>query len=453
MGNQGHAFLDYGELFGSLIACQDCIVSGSHGDFVRGEGKREILLGCMGVGGVIHAWVMGRCLDVPSLIKYSSGTSYPVPIHRRTYTLASTLTGPLLISLLFFWVLTFGRPSSVLAWDIIPQLYLLFLLLFFLIPHKRLSPSGRARFLVTLLRISVGSIAEAQDGKFGDILLADALTSYAKVLGDVFVSGCMFFTKGKSSTGRPDRACGGEWVVPVVIAVPYAIRLRQCLTEYYRVRRSPRRGQQQGWGGQHLANAAKYASAFPVVVFSALQRGHDPEWFWLSEKGLYRLWLLSILLNSLYSFYWDIAKDWDLTFFSSLRALFSSSSSSSSPMSPTSPFSPRHHPTHLSSPTSPFPSSSYPFGLRPQTHIHSPALYYIAIALDFLLRLTWSLKLSPHLVHWNGLEGSVFLLEIAEVGRRWVWIFFRVEAEWVRGRSMGVGIEGPEEWVLGELPR
>ena len=57
-------------------------------------------------------------------------------------------------------------------------------------------------------------------------------------------------------------------------------------------------------------------------------------------------------------------------------------------------------------------------------------MYYTAIVLDFILRMTWSLKLSPHLDHWNDLEGGIFGLEVLEVARRWVWIFFRVETEW-----------------------
>ena len=50
--------------------------------------------------------------------------------------------------------------------------------------------------------------------------------------------------------------------------------------------------------------------------------------------------------------------------------------------------------------------------------------------MDFVLRCTWSLKLSPHLDHFNDLEGSIFIMELLEVGRRWIWIFFRVETEW-----------------------
>ena len=184
-----------------------------------------------------------------------------------------------------------------LAWDFIPQSYLFLLFLLFLIPYKRLSPNGRFRFLTTLKRISVGGIAETQDGKFGDILLADVLTSYAKVLGDLFVSLCMFLSSGKSSTDKPDRACGGQYIVPIIIGIPSLIRLRQCLIEYSRVRNNPT--QYSGWGGQHLANALKYSSAFPVIILSALQRGYDPNKIGLSETGLFRLWYVShFVLNS-----------------------------------------------------------------------------------------------------------------------------------------------------------
>lgn len=50
--------------------------------------------------------------------------------------------------------------------------------------------------------------------------------------------------------------------------------------------------------------------------------------------------------------------------------------------------------------------------------------------MDLMLRCTWSFKLSPHLDHFNDLEGGIFLMELLEVFRRWIWIFFRVETEW-----------------------
>ena len=108
------------------------------------------------------------------------------------------------------------------------------------------------------------------------------------------------------------------------------------------------------------------------------------------------------MVNSLYSFYWDVARDWDLTLFSSNR----------------------NHPEQ-------------PYGLRRVRFFDMPQLYYAVIAVDLLLRCSWSLKLSVHLEHFNDIEGGIFLLEIMEVCRRWMWVYFRVETEWVRLRASG----------------
>jgi EXS family len=77
-------------------------------------------------------------------------------------------------------------------------------------------------------------------------------------------------------------------MVPLVISIPSLIRLRQCLIEFSRAQKYPRAS--SGWGGQHLANALKYATAFPVIILSALQRGYDPATVLLSEASLFRLW-------------------------------------------------------------------------------------------------------------------------------------------------------------------
>ena len=208
--------------------------------------------------------------------------------HYSTYRLASVLSFPLAASILLFWAITRGDRHAALQWQLLPQSYLLLLVICFLVPLRRMSHSGRQRFLRTFRRISLGGLAEVQDGKFGDILLADVLTSYAKVLGDFFVSTCMLFDSKTTSTAKPNRGCGGIYLVPVIISIPSIIRLRQCLIEYLRVRRHPTTS--SGWGGQHLANALKYSSAFPVIILSALQRGYDPKQFYMSEAGLFRLW-------------------------------------------------------------------------------------------------------------------------------------------------------------------
>lgn len=98
----------------------------------------------------------------------------------------------------------------------------------------------------------------------------------------------------------PDRGCGGAYLVPLLLAYPYVVRLVQCVVEYKRVRDnikdSPKLAAQLGWGGQHLANALKYASAFPVIVLSSLQRGaSDPNDIGLTETSLYGVWYHSAL--------------------------------------------------------------------------------------------------------------------------------------------------------------
>ncbi|ORY12086.1 EXS family-domain-containing protein [Clohesyomyces aquaticus] len=362
-----------------------------------------IVLGIWAWGANLHYLSLIK-IDVPSLVRYPSRASpHHPPHHLSTYRIATFLSIPLVCFLFLFWALTNGSPKDVAQWSILPNLYLLLLVIGFIAPIPFVSRNGRLRTLATLKRISIGGIAEAQDGKFGDILLADALTSYAKVLGDLFISLCMFFSPGHSSTGPPNRNCGGGFWVPFIISIPSLIRLRQCLIEYLRVRGANKRSGQisatTGWGGVHLANALKYSSAFPVIVLSALQRSPKPSKFGMSEATLFRLWLAAVFVNSAYSFYWDVARDWDLHLFSSSKE--------------------RNDP-------------EYPWGLRRHRWIHAKEIYYTAIVIDAALRCTWSIKLSPHLDHFNDLEGGIFMMEVLEVFRRWMWIFFRVECEWVR---------------------
>ena len=61
--------------------------------------------------------------------------------------------------------------------------------------------------------------------------------------------------------------------------------------------------------------------------------------------------ILFVIINSLYSFWWDVVMDWKLTI--------------------------------LTNPSAPGPKL---WGLRKTIHFSSPQLYYTAIALDFILR-------------------------------------------------------------------
>ena len=89
-----------------------------------------------------------------------------------------------------------------------------------------------------------------------------------------------------------------------------------------------------------------------------------------------------------------------------------------------------------------------PFGLR-STLLYPLPFYPLIIFLNLILRLTWSVKLSSHLHSQS--EGSVviFWLEMAEMVRRWMWVFVRVEWEVVKKmteeRRVGHGTGSEEE--------
>ena len=160
-----------------------------------------------------------------------------------------------------------------------------------------------------------------------------------------------------------------------------------------------------------LLNACKYASAFPVIILSALQgRFGDPHnhgttdkgdltHAWMSPDTLFRVWGLSVLVNSLFSFWWDITNDWGL---------------------------------HLFLPSRLKASVSNTTILRRILLLPDPTIYYLIIVLDLILRFTWSLKLSSHLHSIHEIEMGIFMLEALEVMRRWIWVYVRIEWEAVR---------------------
>ena len=70
-------------------------------------------------------------------------------------------------------------------------------------------------------------------------------------------------------------------------------------------------------------------------------------------------------------------------------------------------------------------------GLR-SVLLYPRAVYPTMIFFDLLLRMTWSIRLSTH-VHATQ-DGALvsFWLEVAELVRRWLWVFVRVEWEVVK---------------------
>ncbi|XP_062009504.1 uncharacterized protein LOC133726059 isoform X2 [Rosa rugosa] len=240
--------------------------------------------------------------------------------------------------------------------------------------------STRFYFLRTLWRI----VLPLQAISFSDFFVADILTSMSKVLSDLERSVCRMLHRQVATIAwfEADSVCGSHSVaIPLVLVLPYLFRLFQCLRQYKDT------GERSS-----LLNALKYSTAVPVIFLSALKYHIFPE----KWTNFYRpLWLLSAILNSLYSFYWDVTRDWDLSGFT---RIFKSNKS------------------HI--------LSNLMHGRK--------WVYFWVITSNLILRCTWTYKLSAHLRH-NYL--TVFAITALEIFRRFQWVFFRVEKEWIKMSS------------------
>lgn len=320
---------------------------------------------------------------------------------------------------------------------------------------------------------------------FCDVILADILTSFAKVLGDLWISTCQI-VNGGITQGRVRQHGSANYItlamvwyvplspslpynvedelIPLTHSLPYMVRFRQCLLEAH----------QSGWSNPRpFANSLKYFSAFPVILLSAAQKnvmadiatakGVTPQEIaesgerWFGEHPMFRLWLLAVIVNTVFSFYWDIEMDWglrlcevdtwfgksepnspalgrrrgsDLTLIGRMRKLWRRGGLISHQRSPC----PTPSPHFVSSTTLSPPNASgfFAFGLRPILFLPDPLVYHLFAIIDLVLRFTWSLKLSSHLHTISEIESGVFMMEALELFRRWMWVFVRVEWEAVK---------------------
>ncbi|KAJ1557489.1 hypothetical protein HK405_015904, partial [Cladochytrium tenue] len=173
---------------------------------------------------------------------------------------------------------------------------------------------------------------------FSDLLLADVLTSYSRVLGDLHLAVADLLHVEPSDLGaalddaevrrrRPAWSAmmlAFHYLGPILVCLPFLFRLRQCVAEYRQAATAAARR-------RHTLNALKYASGLPVVFTSLLVNraraaAADGEAYdtgagggWLAPRAAVVLWMIASLVNSMYSFYWDVVVDWQLPL--SARAL------------------------------------------------------------------------------------------------------------------------------------
>ncbi|KAJ1444372.1 EXS family-domain-containing protein [Pelagophyceae sp. CCMP2097] len=246
----------------------------------------------------------------------------------------------------------------------------------------------------SLLRATCDSmLAPFAPVTFWHVIVADYATSLAKALGDAHVTACVassaVFEAAISSSGPHDvwwEARRGPCVASALnasaLALSFSCRFFQCVHVYWKTREV-----------KNLWNAAKYATAFPLVYAGHLERrGQTP--------GSGKAFFCCAILQSTVTFCWDVLMDWGLL-----------KRQAGGPV-----------------------LGLFAFELRDRASIifadrrRAVAAYTALVVFNFSLRFVWCLAVfggSPT-------RGAGMLaFEVAEVARRTIWALFRIEWEYM----------------------
>jgi len=267
--------------------------------------------------------------------------------------------------------------------------------------------------------------AVGKEVPFIEVLVADGLTSCAKVFFDLALGTCVALqsTVGAvepvtllsggvayqqmlqhdsslpgevhvvsqaSSLGKALEHCALSPTPFLFWAMPFVVRAIQCFVTSQNASDSCNQSLQR-------VNLAKYLTALPVVFFSYLYARAGPMLPGLGAEDFEAMWAIAAIINAVFSFIWDMVMDWGL-------------------MQP-----------------APCEGMRWSFGLRPVLLFRGVCgFYHISIVLNLLGRTLWSLRWSPQATE---LLGSFFLGSLqqsAEVLRRCLWNALRVEWEVIR---------------------
>jgi len=234
---------------------------------------------------------------------------------------------------------------------------------------------------------------------FVEVFVADALTSLAKAMSDIgtaFWWFSLFDSQFIYVSKNPDGPAVSRYLIQGAFAtLPYYLRARQCKISYdnetdAEIKRN------------HMLNLLKYCSAFPVIWTAIAQK--------LIQNSnispfLSQLKVGFMVLNSAYSFYWDVRMDWGL-----------------------------------------FGEHAKWLGVRRTTLINSPLAYYFAIVTDFALRFSWFVQYHYKCDVCIFLDAT-FVFEILEICRRTMWFIFRIEWECI-SKGLQPSLQGSKKGLV-----
>ena len=255
-----------------------------------------------------------------------------------------------------------------------PLVFLAVMLILFLWPGKQFYGSSRKWLQVALWRVLWSGFYPVE---FRDFILGDILCSLGYSLSNFSFFICLYHDKWRNYLGSGPitdntKYCGSRYSrsMGFLSALPSIWRFLQCLRRYL----------DTGNAFPHLANMLKYFFGCLYSCFLSLWR--------IDQHSHYEA--LFITVASVYSAFacvWDIVMDWSLM----------------------------------------QPGAKY-FLLRDDLFFEQPIYYYVVIVVDVILRFIWIVYIAfPGQL--QQLAITSFGLAAAEVFRRFMWMFFRLENE------------------------
>ncbi|KAG5288357.1 SYG1 protein [Histoplasma ohiense] len=203
--------------------------------------------------------------------------------------------------------------------------------------------------------------------EFRDFFLGDMYCSQVYAMSNIALSFCLY-SKGWDNAPRCNSS--HSRVMGFFSTVPSIWRSFQCLRRYFDTRNA----------FPHIANLGKYSFSILYYMTLSLYRIQRVD----QARAIF---ITCASINSVYASIWDLAMDWSLC--------------------------------------NPYSKNRF---LRDSLAFHSHWVYYLAMAIDPILRFNWILYATfPHGYQHSAILS--FFLAFSEVCRRGMWSIFRVENE------------------------
>lgn len=254
-----------------------------------------------------------------------------------------------------------------------PLIYLAVCLVVFLWPGAQFFPASRKWLQITLWRLVFSGLYPVE---FRDFSNGDILCSLTYSMSNLSFFICQYsrdwrhLLGGGTAIGMSTCGSNRSRTMGFLAALPFIWRFLQCL----------RRFMDSGDAFPHLANMVKYLIGVCQAALLSLWRIDHTQTFRI-------LFIVFASLNSIYCSVWDVAMDWSLG-----------------------------------------QSNSKHFLLRDHLFFGSPVYYYVAVVVNVMLRFQWVFyAFFSHQI--QQLAVTSFSIALAELLRRFIWFFFRMENE------------------------